>query len=113
MKISECLKWYDTFSLKPYKLFFHFGLEDNDYRNAYNRTNYDNHTAHLYFDKNYGSNNELEGNLTEDIKRTAKHEMTHILLNRLTTLGRWRYTTNEELKNAEEELVRKLEDLIA
>ena len=39
--------------------------------------------------------------------------MTHVLLNRLTTLSRWRYTTNEELKNAEEELVRKLEDLIA
>lgn len=47
-----------------------------------------------------------------DIKRDAKHETIHLLLGRLSHLAESRYTTGEELYEAMEEVVYKLEELI-
>lgn len=48
----------------------------------------------------------------KDIKNTAKHEAIHLMLTRLMTNARWRYGDEEEINEAEEEIVVKLEDLI-
>ena len=48
----------------------------------------------------------------KDIKQSAKHEAIHLLLNRLGHRARCRYVTEEEIYEAVEELVIKLENLI-
>ena len=48
----------------------------------------------------------------KDIKGTAKHEALHLLLSRLTENGRFRFITENEMTEACEELVYKLEALI-
>ena len=60
----------------------------------------------------------LNSNLPEkdkpfkDIKLTAKHEAIHLLLHRLESNARWRYSSASEIDEADEELVVKLEQLI-
>jgi len=49
----------------------------------------------------------------KDVKRSAKHEALHLLLNKLENMARCRYVQPEEIYEATEELVFKLEDLIA
>lgn len=48
----------------------------------------------------------------KDIKRSAKHEAIHLLLARLELSGRYRYSAENEIYEAVEELVHRLEDLI-
>lgn len=48
----------------------------------------------------------------KDIKRSAKHEALHLLVGRLEQNGRHRYIAEEEIYEATEELVFKLEELI-
>ena len=48
----------------------------------------------------------------KDIKKIAKHECTHLFLGRVTTYAHRRYITPDLIEEAEEEVVRKLVDLI-
>ena len=48
----------------------------------------------------------------KNVKRSAKHEAIHLLLERLEHLARCRYIGEEEIYEAVEELVVKLEKLI-
>ncbi len=48
----------------------------------------------------------------KDIKGTAKHEALHILIARLEGEARYRFATDEAIKEATEELVHKLMGLI-
>ena len=48
----------------------------------------------------------------KDIKRSAKHEALHLLLQRLEHRAQCRYVAEEEIYEAVEELVFKLEELI-
>lgn len=48
----------------------------------------------------------------KDIKRSAKHEALHLLLGRLEQNAHHRYTSENEIYEATEELVFKLEELI-
>ena len=48
----------------------------------------------------------------KDVKRNAKHEAIHLLVGRLSGDARYRYASEQEIDEAEEELVHKLEDLI-
>ena len=48
----------------------------------------------------------------KDIKEAAKHEAVHLLIGRLANNGRYRYTSENEMYEATEELVNKLEGLI-
>jgi len=47
-----------------------------------------------------------------DIKRSAKHEAIHLLLGRLENRASSRYATENEIYEAVEELVNKLEELL-
>ena len=47
-----------------------------------------------------------------DIKSSAKHEALHLLLARLEVNGTSRFVLREDIDEASEELVHKLEDLI-
>ncbi len=46
------------------------------------------------------------------IRMSAKHEALHLLVGRLEQNGRYRYTAENEIYEASEELVYKLEELI-
>lgn len=48
----------------------------------------------------------------KDIKRSAKHEALHLLVGRLEQNGRYRYSSENEIYEATEELVFRLEELI-
>ena len=48
----------------------------------------------------------------KDIKRSAKHEALHLLVQRLEHRARCRHVADEEIYEAVEELVNKLEGLI-
>jgi len=48
----------------------------------------------------------------KDIKRSAKHEALHLLVGRLEHNGYCRYSTENEIYEAAEEIVHKLEELI-
>ena len=50
--------------------------------------------------------------LHKDIKGSAKHEALHLLLMRLEILAKYRYANSDEIYEAAEELVHKLEELI-
>ena len=47
-----------------------------------------------------------------NIKGCAKHEAIHLLISRLENLAKSRYTTEDEIYEADEELACKLENLI-
>lgn len=47
-----------------------------------------------------------------DIKETAKHEVVHVLLGKLSEYGRSRYVTPDELTEAIEEVVNRLAVLL-
>ena len=49
----------------------------------------------------------------KDVKRSAKHEALHLLVGRLEHNGRYRYSSENEIYEAVEELVFKLEELIS
>jgi len=51
-------------------------------------------------------------NIVESIKETAKHEIIHLLLSRASECGRSKDYTSNDIYEAEEELVRKLEKII-
>lgn len=48
----------------------------------------------------------------KDIRCSAKHEALHLLIGRLQQNGRYRFCSEEELYEATEELVNKLENLV-
>jgi len=48
----------------------------------------------------------------KDVKRSAKHEAIHVLVGRLEENARYRYSSGNEIYEATEELVIKLEELI-
>ena len=47
-----------------------------------------------------------------DVKAVALHEALHLLLGRLTSCAKWRYATIEEIFEADEEAVNKIEALL-
>lgn len=52
------------------------------------------------------------GATNEDVVESARHEMVHVLLGRLSGLGAARYTTSDEMNAAEEALVLRLMRLL-
>jgi hypothetical protein len=47
-----------------------------------------------------------------NIKKSAKHEAIHLLIARLEETGRYRFSSDDEISQASEDLVNRLEDLI-
>jgi hypothetical protein len=102
---KEFSRYQKEFGLEGYKvLFLHKPLKDEN--------------AHIYIDpQNMTSKvcfTTLKSKDPQDwnIKRLAKHEAIHLLLGRLSDYGLRRFVPQELLLEAEEEVVRKLLNLI-
>ncbi len=108
---KEFLMWVDLFGLKEYNCFFHHDkLADTDYGNYV--------CAELCVDDNGKAATVTlatdipKGNRSVLAKRYAKHEAIHLLLRKLSWLGKCRYLTDGEMANEEEAVVGRLQKIL-
>jgi len=103
---SEFKKWQQKFGLTGYKVYFKYEPLNDSFASIVISQGGMAATASL--------NSQLPDNAKsyKDVKRSAKHEALHLLVGRLEQNGCYRYSTENEMHEAVEELVFKLEDLI-
>lgn len=108
---DECHKWVDRFELNNYLVRFEHKHKDD--ANASSNSYSHNYTVTFNLRKeiDYGKFDE-ELSKEEFIKHLAKHEVIHCLLGRISTVAESRFLVKDELTEAEEELVIKLEKII-
>ena len=110
---KEFIKWTKIFGIDlDYTVKFHFGLQTTKFKNAYIVKSFDNGVADVYFDKEFDYKLVCDDDLITSIKLCAKHEAIHLLIERLVVYSKWRWITEEQFLQAEEELVRKLTKII-
>ena len=107
---SECQKWIDIFELNKYKVAYEWkDLEVEATINAQE----DGVTTTIGLGKDIGYDEfDYNMSLKEYISSIAKHEVIHLLLSRFAWNATGRYISRDEMQEAEEELVRKLENII-
>lgn len=105
---DECQKWIDKFELNNWGI--HFGWTDKKGAFASLGVSLNAHNATFFLCKDW--NDTIVSLSTKNIKNSAKHEVIHLLLARLAVNGAERFVTSDEMIEAEEELVKKLENLL-
>lgn len=106
---KECRKWIDRLELNTYSVGFqHIDLKDCYART---RTQYSAMNSTIALTSNW--DDEVRPCNRKEIAQVAKHEVIHLLLAKFDKLAHSRYVTEDELDQAEHEIVRKLENLIA
>lgn len=103
---KECQKWIDKWELNNWEVVYEW--KDLGKSTARMIRDVVNHQATLAFTKNYDSDFDKQMSENDYIKRCAKHEVIHLLLGRLAEYGLARFLGEDEMVEAEEELVRKL-----
>jgi hypothetical protein len=104
---QECEKWVDKFELRIWSVHYqHCRLKDY----AMTSTNYTGMVAAIALNTEW--DDEVRPLNNHQLAKTAKHEVIHLLLAKLSALGDSRCVTRDELDQAEHELVRKLEHII-
>ncbi len=104
---KECLYWIDRFQLSNWGV--NIAIDDREGQNVkgYIKCDDESFLASIFFCAD-GNKKSSE----EDIKDTAKHEVIHLLLARMSRLGEKRYAGKDELYAAEEEIVQRLLKII-
>ena len=94
------------FGLTGYKVYFKHESLEEDFANIT--------IAHMDAVATVRLNSVLQGKdvAHKDIKRSARHEALHLLLGRIEGIAKRRYSTADELYEACEEAVHRLEELI-
>lgn len=105
---KECQKWIDRFELNNWDVCF--GLTSKKGVHGRIGSNLDGYNATLFLCEDW--DDRIKPLTKENIKKVAKHEVIHLLLLRLSINAGTRFVTPEQLIEAEEELVRKLENII-
>ena len=100
------LKYQKLFGLTGYKIYFKHELLNAGYANI--TVNQGDMVATISLDNNISK----EDRKLRSVKENAKHEAIHLLLMKLENRAMDRYVRPEEIDEAVEELVFKLEDLI-
>ena len=102
----EFRKWQKLFGLTGYKVYFKYEPIDGSFASiCIIQTD-------MVATVTLGSKLSDRDKPYKHIKRSAKHEAIHLLVGRLEQNGRYRYTSENEIYEATEELVFKLENLI-
>lgn len=104
---SEFKKWQKLFGLTGYKVYFKHEPLDNSFGDI--SINQEDMVVTVRFNSKLTDKDKPY----QDIKRTAKHEALHLLVGRLEMNGRYRYISENEISEASEELVHRLENLIS
>lgn len=105
---SEFKKWQEKFGLSGWATYFTSEKLNEKCTFAELRRDIENMTATACLNNEIAEDNQQ----FKDIERSAKHEAIHLLVGRLSDCGRYRFVNEDELNEAEEELVHKLEGLI-
>lgn len=109
--VNEHKKWVNKFGMFPWKMSYHLSEPSNEFRGAWNEIEWENQLCHIHLEKYY-EKEQHEGSLISSIKRTAKHEALHLLTAPLYVRCMSRFVTREEITAANEDLIRRLEDLV-
>ena len=103
---SEFKKWQKLFGLTGYKIYFKHEPDDGYFASL--TINQGNAIATARLNSKLPNKDKP----FKDVKNSAKHEALHLLVARLEKNGRCRYISDDEMYEATEELVHKLEGLI-
>ena len=101
-----CRKWQNEFELNNWKLYFFHEKTGNKGQIVLTQEGY---VASVTL----GTDWEHESVTPEEIDDTARHEMIHLLLGRMSENGKNRYVDVDDIYNAEEETVRKIERIVS
>lgn len=103
---EEFKKWQYQFGLTGYKVYFKYEPLEDSFANI--ATTQGERIATVRLNSDLPDKDKPHKN----IKQSAKHEALHLLLDRLEQKARYRYSSENEIHEAIEELVYKLEELI-
>jgi len=102
---KECLRWLDRFKIDDYGI--RFGTEtDSGSRAEIDLSQVESGVLYFHF------NVDIEMTATQ-VKNSAKHEVIHALLADMTFWGSKRFASQSQLYEANERLVRKLQNIIS
>ena len=101
---KEFKKWQQKFGLTGYRVYFEYVPLEGDYADTYFQP------SNLVV--NVRLNSVARSRHKEDVNRLAKHEAIHLLLAKIETLAKERYTSPNDISEATEELTIRLEGLI-
>ena len=104
---KECLYWQDRFELHNWDL--HFRWSNDKRKRASCTASISGYIATISLSKDWDNYKKIT---EQDIKMTSKHEMIHVLLGRLSSLITATFLSSNEVEEANEEIVRKLEWII-
>lgn len=107
---KEHQKWCKAFGMFPWKFNYRLGTHRN-FRGAWNQIEFENQINTVWLDKEF-EKEDFEKSRNEAIKIAAKHEAIHLLLAPIYIPATNRFVDEETLSRANEDLVRRLEDLI-
>jgi len=105
---TEFTKWQRRFGLTGYKVYFRYEPFDFDNSFADIRIN----QGEMVVTARLNSNLRDKDKPHKDARISAKHEALHLLVARLEQNARYRYSSENEIYEAAEELVVRLEGLI-
>lgn len=103
---KEFKRWQQKFGLTGYQVYFKYEPMDDAYADIIINQGSMVVTARL--------NSKLSDTAAphRDVRKSAKHEALHLLVGRLEQDGRYRFSSANEIYEASEELVVRLEGLI-
>lgn len=105
---KEAKKYIDIFELNNWEVAFAITKKEGVMGSC--EHSLQGYTATLFLCNKW--EDEIKPCTPETIKETAKHEVIHLLLGRFSECGEARFVNRDELNEAEEELVRRLEFII-
>lgn len=104
-----CKKWIDLFELNNWEVHFDH-KEDKEARGSIAR-NLAGYIATIFLAKEW--DNTICSITKETLDQVALHEVIHLLLGRIYGVAGARFVSSEELSEAEEETIRKIEHVIS
>ena len=104
---KEFKKWQRIFGLTGYKVYFKYEPLEKSFADI--EINLEGMIATVRLNSKLPDKDKPYKNVREN----AKHEAIHLLIGRLEMNGRYRFVSSGEMNESSEELVRKLEGLIA
>ena len=104
---EECQKWLDKFELNNWDVFYKADSKKGTVAEII--TDLDGYIASILFTPDW--NDDMRPCNEDEIRLAAKHEVIHLLLGRVSSIGRTRWVNKDEMNEAEEELVKHHEHL--
>jgi len=105
----ECEYWIKRLELNGYKFYYHLrGANEDSFCTIQVRQV--GHVISIFLAEDFYSKDDLS--VTDKLKETAKHEMIHALLSRMSSNMDARFLSEDDAVEFEEETVRKLEKII-